>query len=52
MTNVLEDSVKVSVGGKNNVLNTIDQKLVYTSNEYGKLLEIKNIINVVILFIF
>lgn len=37
--------VKVLIGGKNNVLNTIEQKLMYTGSEYGKMLEIKNIIN-------
>ena len=29
--------LKIFVGGKNNVLNSIEQKLVYTGNEFGNL---------------
>ena len=34
------------IGGKNNVLKTIEQKLVYVGNEYGKRVEIQNMISV------
>lgn len=34
LVNVI-NPLKIFVGGKNNVLNTIEQKLVYTSNEFG-----------------
>lgn len=32
------------MGGKNKVLNKIDQALEYCTNEYGKLIELRNII--------
>jgi len=31
------DPVKVLIGGKNNVLNSIEQKLVYVGSEFGNL---------------
>ena len=43
--NIIHDPVKLSVGGKNNVLASIEQSLAYCQSEYGKLVEIKNIIN-------
>ena len=46
MNNFLIDPVKIVIGGKNNVLNTIEQSLVYVGNEYGKLIEIKNLVMV------
>ena len=30
--------IKVLIGGKNNVLNSIEQNLVYTGSEYGTLI--------------
>ena len=39
------DRTQTVVGGKLNVLSTIDQKLVYCTNEEGKLFELENIIN-------
>ncbi len=41
----MHDTIKVTVGGENKVLNTIKQSLSYCMNEYGKLVELKNIIN-------
>ena len=32
------------MGGKNKVLNKIDQTLEYCTNEYGKLVELRNMI--------
>lgn len=37
------DPIKVQVGGRNHVLKTVEQKLTYCSNEYGKMEEIKSI---------
>ena len=45
MSNISADFVKVQVGGKNNVLASIDQKLVYTGTEAGKLLKMEQLIN-------
>jgi len=39
------DMAKVFVGGKNSVLASIEQRLVYCQSEYGKLLEVKRLIN-------
>lgn len=39
------DRVEIMVSGKINVLNTIHQELRYTGSEFGKLQELKNIIN-------
>lgn len=47
ITNFLKDPVKIMVGGKNNVLSTIDQSLKYCGTEYGKLISIKELINVI-----
>ncbi len=44
--NFLKDSVKVFIGGKNNVLNSIEQKLVYVGDERGKMFKLKEMINV------
>lgn len=43
---ILVDPVQIIVKGKMAVLETITQKLTYCGTEYGKILEIKNIINV------
>jgi ATP-dependent RNA helicase DDX52/ROK1 len=43
---ILVDPVQIIVKGKMAVLDTITQKLTYCGTEYGKILEIKNIINV------
>jgi superfamily II DNA/RNA helicase len=40
------DPVKIMIGGKNHVLNKIEQKLLYCGNEYGKTLALKDLINV------
>jgi len=39
------DKVEIIVSGKINVLSTIEQELRYVGTEFGKLQEIKNIIN-------
>lgn len=44
MNNFLLDPIKLIIGGKNNVLKTIKQKLIYCGNEYGKKIEVKNMI--------
>lgn len=44
LNNFLVDPIKIMIGGKNNVLHSIEQKLVYVGNEYGKRVEIKNMI--------
>lgn len=44
LKNFLKDPVKVTIGGRNNVLSSIEQKLVYTGNEYGKIVEIGNLV--------
>ncbi len=46
VTNYLTDPIKVVVGGKNNVLNSIKQSLTYCGTEYGKIIAIKELINV------
>lgn len=46
MNNFLIDPIKIMIGGKNNVLKSIEQKLVYVGNEYGKRVEIHNLIQV------
>lgn len=46
MKNFTVEPIKVVIGGKNNVLKSISQKLVYCGEEYGKLVQIKNLINV------
>jgi len=46
LNNFLIDPIKIMIGGKNNVLNTIEQKLIYVGNEYGKRIEIQNLISV------
>lgn len=38
----MADAVKIQVGGKNHVLNSVQQSLSYCSNEYGKIYEIKS----------
>ena len=48
VTNYLKDPIKVVIGGKNNVLNSIDQSLVYCGTEYGKIIATKDLINVII----
>ncbi|EGR31377.1 hypothetical protein IMG5_111120 [Ichthyophthirius multifiliis] len=42
---LIHEPLKLTVGGKNNVLQCVEQKLQYCQSEFGKLLEIKNIIN-------
>ena len=46
LRDVFTDPIEVIIKGKMVVLDTIDQKLVFTGTEFGKLLELKNIINV------
>lgn len=46
ITNFLPDPIKIIIGGKNNVLKSIDQSLQYCSTEFGKLIAIKELINV------
>ena len=41
----MTDPIKIIIGGKNNVINTVEQTLKYVGNEYGKLVEIKNMIS-------
>lgn len=41
---LLDDAVRVQIGGKNNVLAKINQTLEYCSNEFGKLVELRNLI--------
>ena len=41
---LLEDSIRIEVGGKNKVLSKVHQKIEYCTNEYGKLIELKNMI--------
>eukprot|EP00828_Plagiopyla_frontata_P011729 TRINITY_DN16519_c0_g1_i3.p2 TRINITY_DN16519_c0_g1~~TRINITY_DN16519_c0_g1_i3.p2 ORF type:complete len:329 (-),score=55.34 TRINITY_DN16519_c0_g1_i3:61-1047(-) len=43
--NFTSEPIKIQIGGKNNVLKNVNQKLLYTGNEYGKILAIKNLIN-------
>ncbi|KAL4510357.1 hypothetical protein ABPG72_008247 [Tetrahymena utriculariae] len=43
--NIIIDPLKLQIGGKNNVLASIEQSLSYCQSEYGKLVELKNIIN-------
>ena len=45
LKNFLTDPIKIIIGGKNNVINTVEQTLKYVGNEYGKLVEIKNMIS-------
>lgn len=45
LKNFLKDPIKVTIGGRNNVLSSIDQKLIYTGSEYGKIVEIGNMIH-------
>ncbi len=45
LKNFLADPVKVIIGGRNNVLASIEQKLLYTGSEFGKLVEIRKMIN-------
>lgn len=40
---LVTDPVKIQIGGRNHVLSSVDQKLTYCSNEYGKIEEIKSI---------
>lgn len=47
LNNFLIDPLKIMVGRKNNVLNTIEQKLCYVGTEFGKRIEIQNLINVI-----
>ncbi|CAD8071366.1 unnamed protein product [Paramecium primaurelia] len=42
---LLIDPIKIMIGGRNHVLSRIDQQLRYVSNEYGKIQEIRNLIN-------
>ena len=42
---VFIDKTQAIIGGKINVLSTIDQQLVYCSNEEGKLYQLQNIMN-------
>lgn len=44
MNNFLLDPIKLIIGGKNNVLKTINQRLIYCGNEYGKKIELNNMI--------
>ena len=44
MNNFLLDPIKLIIGGKNNVLKTINQRLIYCGNEYGKKIEVNNMI--------
>lgn len=46
LKDVFIDPIEIIIRGKMTVLDTIDQKLIFTGSEFGKLLEIKNIINV------
>lgn len=46
LNNFLVDPIKIMIGGKNNVLNTIEQKLIYVGNEYGKRVELNNMLMV------
>jgi ATP-dependent RNA helicase DDX52/ROK1 len=41
----MNDPVRLQVGGKNHVLKTITQTLAYCSNEYGKVWELRELIN-------
>lgn len=40
----LDDCVRVEVGGKNKVLSKIDQSIEYCTNEFGKLVFLRNMI--------
>jgi ATP-dependent RNA helicase DDX52/ROK1 len=42
---VFIDPIEIIIRGKMTVLDSIEQKLTFTGTEFGKLLEIKNIIN-------
>jgi len=44
LKNFLTDPIKVIIGGRNNVLASIEQKLVYAGSEYGKIVEMRNMI--------
>ena len=50
LNNFLIDPIKIMIGGKNNVLKSIEQKLVYVGNEYGKRVELQNMLKVVLFF--
>ena len=43
-TELLDDAIRVQIGGKNNVIKHIQQTLEYCSNEFGKLIQLKNMI--------
>lgn len=42
---LLDDALRIQVGGKNKVLTSIEQSIEYCTNEYGKILELKNMIS-------
>lgn len=43
-TELLDDCVRVEIGGKNRVLEKISQSMEYCTNEYGKLVHVRNMI--------
>ena len=43
-TELLDDCVRVEIGGKNRVLEKINQSMEYCTNEYGKLVQVRNMI--------
>lgn len=43
-TELLDDCVRVEIGGKNRVLEKISQSMEYCTNEYGKLVQVRNMI--------
>jgi len=46
LKDIFVDPVEIVIRGKMTVLNTINQELTFTGNEYGKILGLKSIINV------
>lgn len=45
LKNFLKEPIKIIIGGRNNVLASIEQKLVYAGSEFGKLIEIRRMIH-------
>ena len=41
----MKNPIKISVGGKNNVLKNIDHDLKYAGSEHGKLVTLEQFIN-------
>lgn len=46
LSEIFVDPIEVVIKGKLTVLNTIAQELCFTGDEFGKLVQLKNIINV------